>query len=213
MKSKSIRLALFLVLSLAAAGLVPNSASAATDITTFTNDVNALILQGNGLVTTVSATTLTALTMSTSLATLSDSINSYLLSVQSVYDSLAGSAPLSLTNDSLVALQILSDVVTSLGTGVLNLSSQVVNVAATTSLTALQSSLAAMLQLSSDIGTMADRIGEMADRILLMADNIGVMADRILATQLIQSANLKLIVDAVLQTQTNMLVLFTTYNL
>lgn len=213
MLTKPYKFMLFMVLSLATVGLVPNSARAATDITTFTSDVNALILQGNTLVTTVNTTALTGLTMSTSLASLAGSINSYLQSVQAVYDSLAGSATMSLTNDSLLALQSLSGVVTSLGTGVLSLSSQVVSLAALTSLSALQSSLASMLQLSSDIGAMADRIGEMADRILLMADNIGTMADRILATQLIQSANLKLIVDAVLETQKNMLILFGAYNL
>jgi len=40
-----------------------------------------------------------------------------------------------------------------------------------------------------------------------MADNIGIMADRILETQRIQSENLKLVVDAIMQTQQNCLTL------
>jgi len=71
----------------------------------------------------------------------------------------------------------------------------------------IKDGMTAMLQLSDDIGTMADRIGEMADRILVMSDNIGLMADRILATQEIQSQNMTMTVQTLLQTQTNVLTL------
>lgn len=50
-----------------------------------------------------------------------------------------------------------------------------------------------MLRLSDDIGKMADRIGDMADR-------IGVMADRILETQRIQSKNMEVTQQAMLET-------------
>jgi hypothetical protein len=62
-----------------------------------------------------------------------------------------------------------------------------------------------MLQLADDIGAMADRIGEMADKILVMADNIGLMADRIIETQEIQSQNLALTQNSMLQSQTTLL--------
>ena len=71
----------------------------------------------------------------------------------------------------------------------------------------LVATYATILRLSDDIGLMADRIGEMADRILVMADKIGEMADRILVTQRIQSANLALTLDAIMQTQQNMLLM------
>ena len=74
-----------------------------------------------------------------------------------------------------------------------------------TLLTSLTATYATILRLSDDIGVMADRIGEMADRILIMADKIGEMADRILVTQQIQSANYALAVEAILQTQRNLL--------
>jgi len=47
----------------------------------------------------------------------------------------------------------------------------------------------------------------MADRILVMSNNIGTMADRILATQVIQSTNLNLVSNVLLQSQQNTLVL------
>jgi hypothetical protein len=47
----------------------------------------------------------------------------------------------------------------------------------------------------------------MADNILIMSDNIGLMADRILETQAIQSENLILTQNTLLQTQTNTLAL------
>lgn len=49
-----------------------------------------------------------------------------------------------------------------------------------------------MLRLSDDIGKMADRIGQMADR-------IGQMSDRILETQKIQSKNMELTQQSVME--------------
>lgn len=63
--------------------------------------------------------------------------------------------------------------------------------------------LNAMLSLSTDIGTMADRIGEMADRIVYTEELIGDMADRILVTQQMQSQNLALTQQNLLQAQLN----------
>jgi len=49
-----------------------------------------------------------------------------------------------------------------------------------------------VLQLSQDIGSMADRIGDMADR-------IGEMSDRILETQRIQSNNMAMTQQSILE--------------
>ena len=113
----------------------------------------------------------------------------------------------------LVPLQTLATITASLGSGLLTLSMSTVTLASSTGLTTLDSSMTAMLRLSDDIGTMADRILEMADKILIMADNIGLMADRILATQVIQSDNLKVVVDAALQSQQNTILLIAVFKL
>lgn len=190
-----------------------NPAHSATDITTFTNDINTLISEGNNLVALANSVELNVLNMQNQLANGSTAINDYLTSVQAVYDSLNNSTTMSLTNESLVALQTLSSTIAALADGLSGVASQMVTLAAISSLSALESSLASMLSMSHDIGAMADRIGEMADRILLMADNIGVMADRILATQLIQNNNIELAFAAILETQKNALMLFSMYSL
>ena len=64
------------------------SPRAATDITTLTNDLNNLILQGEQLVITTSATTLPSFTKDASLASLDTSVNDYRANAQAVYDSL-----------------------------------------------------------------------------------------------------------------------------
>jgi len=61
----------------------------------------------------------------------------------------------------------------------------------------------AMLALSNDILEMADKIGEMADRILIMSDDIGEMSERILQTKKIQSDNLAMTQENILQAQKN----------
>jgi len=56
----------------------------------------------------------------------------------------------------------------------------------------INSSEQTTLRLSDDIGKMADRIGQMADR-------IGDMSERILETQKIQSKNIELVQQSVME--------------
>ena len=194
--------------------LTPQPAKAAISSSTLTNDLEQLVLTGNNLVATLEKISLTPLTMSSQLASLETSVNNYLESVGSLYKTVAASTDnttLSLTNEILVPLQTLAAISGSLAQGLMGLSTAMITLAPLTSLTTLNASLDSMLRLSDDIGVMADRILEMADKILIMADNIGIMADRILATQVIQSDNLKLIVDASLETQKNTLLLFSMF--
>ncbi|WP_457573254.1 hypothetical protein [Desulfolithobacter sp.] len=180
-------------------------AQAALDSAAFTAELNGLILEGNDLLAQVNNTVLNSLTMDSQLAELESAVTRYQANIVATYDSVvtASETTLSLTSDMLVALQTLSTVSLSLANAFADLTVQIGELATSTSLTVLDSSLAAMLRLSDDIGLMADRILEMADKILVMADNIGLMADRIIATQIIQSDNLKLILDATLATQDN----------
>ena len=190
--------------------------SATLDPAKLTQDLNSLVLQGDDLVATMTKITLTPITMSTQLTTLETSAAAYLANVGTVYKTVAnavGTSTFSVTNEMLVPLQTLATITASLGSGLLTLSQSTVTLAASTSFATLQSSMTAMLRLSDDIGMMADRILEMADKILIMADNIGLMADRILATQVIQSDNLKVVVDAVLQSQQNTILLIAMFNL
>ncbi len=190
--------------------------SANLDPIKLAQDLNLLVLQGNDLVAEMSKTVLTPLTMSTQLGRLESSTATYLKNVGTVYRSIANavdSSTLSLTNEVLVPLQTLGAISASLSSGLLVLSQSTVSLAAITGLSSLQSSMATMLRLSDDIGVMANRILEMADKILIMADNIGLMADRILATQVIQSSNLRVVTDAILQTQQNTILLIATFNL
>jgi hypothetical protein len=203
------------VILLAGLAAVPAQA-AALDPVKLTQDLNTLVLQGDDLVAAMSKIALTPFTMSTQLTTLETAAAAYLSNVGTVYKTIAaavGTETFSVTNEMLVPLQSLATITASLGTGLLTLSRSTVTLAASTSLTTLQSSMTAMLRLSDDIGTMADRILEMADKILVMADNIGLMADRILATQVIQGDSLQIVVDAVLQSQQNTILLIATFNL
>lgn len=114
-------------------------------------------------------------------------------------------APLNVDADTLDALDDLFDSGLTLANEALRLSLDLEQLAAIGGDITLLDGITAMLQLSDDIGTMADRIGEMADNILVMADNIGEMADRILVTQDLQGQNVALTMDAILQTQSNVL--------
>lgn len=201
----------FLVMLLVA--LSAAQSRAAIDPVQFTADLDSLVLQGNDLVAQMAGVALVPLTMDSQLAGLESSAATYMDNVVALYTTVAASAgtSLSLTSEMLTSLQTLAAINASLGEGILALSGQVVTLAPTTTLSILNSSLYAMLRLADDIGVMADRILEMADKILVMADNIGIMADRILATQLIQSNNMKVVVDAVLKTQQNTLTLFSLF--
>jgi len=203
------KFALVLLLPLMLFGRV----EAATDTTTLTSDINNLIVQGNDLLVEMSKTSLTTLSMGTALESLETSVGNYTNNVIAVYNTLDGSSSMSLTSELLISMQTLSSTSLAISTELVALSNTIITLAPVTMLTTLDSSLTAMLRLSTDIGTMADRIGEMADRILVMADNIGVMADRILATQIIQSDNLALTRDAILQTQKNTLALISMFSL
>jgi hypothetical protein len=190
--------------------------SATLDPVKLTQDLNTLVLQGDDLVAATSKTVLSPLTMSTQLTTLETSAAAYLKNVGTVYQTVAaavGTSTFSVTNEMLVPLQTLATISASLGSGLLTLSQSTMTLASSTSLTTLDSSMTTMLKLSDDIGMMADRILEMADKILIMADNIGLMADRIIATQVIQSDNLKVVVDAVLQSQQNTILLIALFKL
>ncbi len=181
------------------------NAYAAIDISTLTSNINELTLHGEDLLATIKTTTLTATTVSSQIDSIEADVSNFQSQVITTYDSVlieAGTTA-SLTDDLLLAIQSLITVNTSLANAVQDLTIQLANIASSTSLSALDSSLTAMLRLSDDIGLMADRILEMANKILVMADNIGLMADRIIATQIIQSDNLALIVNATLQTQIN----------
>jgi hypothetical protein len=188
---------------------VPAYQAQALDSTTLTTELQTLTVQGNSLLAATSTTTLIPLTAASQMDALVVSYNDYLASVQATYDMvlLNSSTSMVVTDDLLQAFQSLTATQAGLATASTVLAGQLVPLADGT----MSNSFYAMLQLSNDIGAMADRIGEMADRILLMADNIGLMADRILATQLIQSANLGMTYDAILETQKNMIMLFSLY--
>ncbi len=181
------------------------NAQAALVATTLTSDIDNLILQGNDLLVTIDATTLTSTSMSSQLSTIETDVIDYQAQVTAVYDAIVAESgtTFSLSDDLLVAFQTLSTVSSSLANATLGLGLQIADIASVTSTSTLSASLTTMLRLSDDIGLMADRILEMANKILIMADNIGLMADRIIATQIIQSDNLKLVINAILQTQTN----------
>jgi hypothetical protein len=214
----SYRQKLFIVLAfiILQTGISLPAAHAALNPTNFTNDLNQLVISGNTLLATMEKVTLFPSTMASQLANLENSVQVYLDSVGSVYRNVAASVnntTMSLTDDMLVPLQTLAAISASLAQSSAALMNQMVALAPVTSLTTLSASLDSMLRLSSDIGVMADRILEMADMILIMADNIGIMADRILATQVIQGDNIKVVVDASLETQKNILLLFSMFAL
>lgn len=191
-----------------------DKAHAALNPANFVEDLNQLVLDGNTLLASMENVSLSSLTMATQLASLENSTQLYLESVGDVYKSVSTSTDnttMSLTNEMLVPLQTLSTITASLTQSLVGLAGQMAVLSSITSLTTLGSSLDSMLRLSDDIGVMADRILEMSDQILIMADNIGIMADRILATQIIQGDNLQVMVDASLETQKNILLLFSMF--
>jgi len=179
----------------------------ALDATTLNNDINKLITQGNKLLVTIKGTNLSSVSMSSQLNNIETDVINFQNQVTRAYDTIvtAKGTTLTLTDELLVSFQTLSTVSSSIAKANLGLTVQISSIASATATSSLDSSLKAMLRLSDDIGLMADRILEMANKILIMADNIGLMADRIVATQIIQSDNLKVVVDAILQTQTNII--------
>ncbi|MBU0967542.1 MAG: hypothetical protein KKA54_14310 [Proteobacteria bacterium] len=214
----SFRQKFFIVLAFVVlqTGISLSPARAALNPTNFTNDLNQLVVSGNTLLATMENVTIKSFTMASQLANLENSVQTYLDSVGTVYRTVSGSqdnTTMSLTDEMLVPLQTLAAISASLSQSSTALMTQIVVLAPFTSLSTLSASLDSILRLSSDIGVMADRILEMADMILIMADNIGIMADRILATQVIQGDNLNIVVAASLETQKNILMLFSMFAL
>lgn len=187
--------ALSLVLSLFA---VQANANLTTDLDTLVADLDLISADLNAI-------TIQNGTACTDLGTLNDSIEDYIVSLETVTAQLA--APLSLATEDLISLDALSSTVLGMASGSTTLSWDLLSIENTYDLVEYRAALSAMLRLSDDIGTMADRILEMADRILVMANNIGLMADRILITQQLQSSNVALTQAAILVTQQNMVAL------
>lgn len=178
--------------------VVPAHASLSTDL-------QSLATQGAVLRSSLASISVSQGTTCTQLGTLNTSVESYLASMQAVYNQLT--VPLTLTTDELTSLDDLSAVARDMASDSVRIALELKTLDGVANLFEYRAALSAMLRLSDDIGTMANRILEMADRILAMADNIGLMADRILATQRLQSANMALIQASLLTTQQNMIAL------
>lgn len=194
--------------ALAAASLATSPAPArALDAATLQSDLDALVADGDALVAAYRATLLTSTRMDDQLAALETRTVSWLADVQGVHAAIVASqgSTLALTTGILADLDRLALTGSVLAAELQRLSAQAVALSAVTWRSTLEVSLHTILRLSDDIGTMADRILEMANKILLMADQIGLMADRILATQTLQNTNVKLVVDAILVTQQNVI--------
>jgi len=172
------------------------------DLKTDLANINTSMLELNS---SISTTELTSNTMCASLISLNKQAQEIVDAIVLVNDSF--STPITLDNETLSLTENLFVTVASLSNQSSLLSNEVTLLQPNTDAFILADAITAMLRLSSDIGEMADRIGEMADNILIMSDNIGLMADRILETQVIQSENLVLTQNTLLQTQTNTLAL------
>ncbi len=169
------------------------------------NDLAALVSQGQAVDAQVAGITLTPQNSCTELKLASTSVADWLAATETVYASM--NTAFSVDASSLTSLDDLSNLAVSLAARIQGLSMDINSIDDVAELVEFDASLAAMLRLSDDIGTMAGRIGEMADRILVMADNIGAMADRILITQQLQSANVVTTQNSILATQQNMIAL------
>ena len=185
----------FTVLALSASML---QAELKTDMT----NINHSMLQLNSSISTID---LNSSTMCASLLSLNKQAKEIVNAIALLNENFA--APITLDEETLLLTEDLFMTVSSISTQSSLLSDEITLLQPSTDAAILADGIKAMLQLSSDIGEMADRIGEMADNILIMSDNIGLMADRILETQEIQSENLLLTQNTILQTQANTLAL------
>lgn len=172
------------------------------DLKTDLTNINTSMLELNSSISTAE---LTSNTMCASLISLNKQAKDIVNAIVLVNDSFA--SPITLDDETLLLTENLFVTIASLSNQSSLLSDEITLLQADTDAFILADAITAMLQLSSDIGEMADRIGEMADNILIMSDNIGLMADRILETQVIQSENLTVTQNTLLQTQTNTLAL------
>lgn len=173
-------------------------------------DLQNLLSEAQVVNTQLSGITLTSDNMCSELLSAHQSSAALINSIETVSGNLT--APLSIDNDSMQALDDLSAVFISMADISTALSLNITALNSTTDMLAISNGLSAMLRLADDIGTMADRILEMSDKILIMADNIGLMADRIIITQQIQSDNLALTQASILATQQNSLALVSVVN-
>ena len=172
------------------------------DLKTDLTHINTSMLELNS---SISNAELTSNTMCASLISLNRQAKDIINAIVLVNDSF--SSPITLDEETLLLTEDLFVSVASLSNQSSLLSDEMSLLQPDTNGFILSDAITAMLKLSSDIGEMADRIGEMADNILIMSDNIGLMADRILETQVIQSENMILTQNTVMQTQTNTLAL------
>jgi hypothetical protein len=166
-------------------------------------DVQALVAQADTLHSQMVGIQVTAEALCAPLVSANQGARAMVDALAVFNDGLA--APITLDETLLTGLADLALVNGRIGDEALRLTTDVQLLAPGLAALALKDGLTAMLQLADDIGAMADRIGEMADKILVMADNIGLMADRIIETQEIQSQNLALTQNSMLQSQTTLL--------
>lgn len=172
------------------------------DLKTDLANINTSMVELNSSISTAE---LTSNTMCAPLISLNKQAKEIVNAIALVNDGF--STPITLDNETLLLTENLFVTVASLSNQSSLLSDEITLLQPNTDAFILADAISAMLQLSSDIGEMADRIGEMADNILIMSDNIGLMADRILETQVIQSENIILTQNTILQIQTNTLAL------
>lgn len=172
------------------------------------NDLQALVTEGNSVNAQLSSIILTADNSCAELGNAVASVNSFTNSIELI--SLNITSPLSVDTDSLNALDQLTLISANASALLPGLSTSIATISLTEDMADFRAAMDAMLKLSDDIGVMANRILEMADKILVMSDNIGDMADRILLTQQIQSTNLALTQATMLTTQQNIVALAST---
>jgi hypothetical protein len=172
------------------------------DLKTDLANINSSMLELNSSISTAE---LTSNTMCASLISLNKQAKEIIHKIVLINESFSSS--ISLDDETLSLTEDLFVTAASLSNQSSLLADEITMLQPDTDAFILSDAITAMLQLSSDIGEMADRIGEMADNILIMSDNIGLMADRILETQAIQSENLAVTQNTLLQTQTNTLAL------
>jgi len=166
-------------------------------------DVQGLVAQAQKLDVQLKSITLNSNLLCGSMAAANLSAHNLANSISQVNDKIV--APIQIDSVTLAAIDTLSNVMPSLASENLRLSLDLKQLVTVTKAIDLKDGIVAMLQLSDDIGSMADRIGEMSDKILVMSDNIGLMADRIIVTQQLQSQNILLVQQGLLQSQTNAL--------
>lgn len=166
-------------------------------------DVQGLVTQAQELDVQLKNITLNPNLLCGSMIAANLSAHNLVNSITQVNDTIA--APIQIDSVTLAAIDTLSSTIPSLASENLRLSLDLKQLVTVTKAITLKDGIVAMLQLSDDIGSMADRIGEMSDKILVMSDNIGLMADRIIVTQQLQSQNILLVQQGLLQSQTNAL--------